>query len=96
VCPCSKSNKCIGWKIPFDEYIGAPTIEQLKKYVPESFTKPETIELTQDWIEDNESKTGWYGLGWCEPEDYVIDEILDSDKFGNPILARFIKTKCNA
>lgn len=48
----------------------------------------------QDWYETEHSKTGWEtNVGWYFKEgdfispDWEIKEILESDKFGNPILA---------
>ena len=52
-------------------------------------TYAEQIILTQEWIESEDSKTGWIGLGWNEPKDYEINEVLEYDKFYNPVLASF-------
>jgi len=54
---------------------------------------PEHIVLGQEWYEDLEEKTGWLGSGWNEPDGYELMEIIDSDKFGNPIQAIFKNQK---
>lgn len=51
--------------------------------------------VMQDWFESEESKTGWESEdGWWfkDTEDlisnqYEIVEILDFDKYGNPLIA---------
>lgn len=49
--------------------------------------------VIQDWFECEDSKTGWDSHGWEFKDldgyydtDWNIVEILDSDKYGNPIL----------
>ena len=54
------------------------------------------IILVQQWEEDSESLTGWSSWGWFyengnifDEVGYEIDEVLESDKFGNILKARF-------
>lgn len=49
--------------------------------------------VKQDWYETDVTKTGWDSFGWTfnddnlpMPENWIITEYIDSDKFGNPIL----------
>jgi len=48
------------------------------------------IVLTQEWTEDEDEKTGWYGSGWYEPDGYVLEEVIEHDKHYNPVKAIFI------
>jgi hypothetical protein len=59
-------------------------------------TTTKRIVAIQEWYEEFESKTGWASYGWTRrdgtplhPElyDMEVEEILDSDKYGNPIKA---------
>lgn len=50
--------------------------------------------VRQEWYETEYSKTGWDGYGWyfdggeyMDETDWTIIEYIDSDKFGNPIIA---------
>ncbi len=49
--------------------------------------------VTQDWYETEFSKTGWASHGWRFDDGkemgpgWTIDEQIDIDKFGNPLLA---------
>lgn len=51
--------------------------------------------VIQDWYETEYTKTGWDNHEWqfkddrnvINPQEWVIISHLDSDKFGNPILA---------
>jgi hypothetical protein len=49
------------------------------------------IILTQEWYEDSEERTGWVSSGWDEPDGYVLERVLDSDKYGHPIKAVFVR-----
>jgi len=54
----------------------------------------ETITGYQEWYEDTDSKTGWWGTGWFDKkgkslEDYELVEYTESDKHYNPIEATF-------
>lgn len=49
--------------------------------------------VIQDWYETELNKTGWDSHGWIFRDDYQglftgwkIVEILDNDKYGNPVL----------
>jgi len=48
------------------------------------------IVLTQDWVEDTHEKTGWCGSGWDEPDGYELEEVIEQDKFYNPVKAIFV------
>ena len=48
-----------------------------------------SIILTQTWIEDEEDKNGWVGSGWNEPNGYVLDDVIEEDKYYNSTKAIF-------
>lgn len=52
----------------------------------------------QDWYETGTTKTGWESHGWHfledglpVGEDWEIEEVLENDKYYNPVLALFTK-----
>jgi len=51
------------------------------------------IILEQDWFEDVEDKTGWFSTEWNEPENYSLQEIIETDKWGHPTKAIFSHDK---
>lgn len=59
--------------------------------------KPHQEIATREWIEDYNSKTGWIDSGWkfedgnSPLEEYWNEEIIDWDKYGNPIKAIFTR-----
>lgn len=48
------------------------------------------IVLEQEWEESTDDKTGWSGSGWNEPEGYELEEVVDYDKYNNPLKAIFV------
>jgi hypothetical protein len=61
-----------------------------------AFNIPPRVWCTQDWEEDDTSKTGFSSMGWFIEDGYPFDEIgyeleevIETDKHGNPIKAWF-------
>lgn len=53
--------------------------------------------VTKEWIEDEESKTGWRELDWIDENGEIIDPseieitVTDINKYSNPIEGYYIK-----
>jgi hypothetical protein len=91
---------CDGKNTPVEDYLKSDFNKQALEADKElqrvcSDIKTQIREVYQEWIEDENEKTGWSGLGWqfkdddefMEERKWTIIEHLDSDKYYNPILA---------
>lgn len=86
--------------LPKDSVIGWISLEEdWFNYLEEKLFENSKINCHQEW---QENEKGFESLGWIDDKTgkfidlenvhYQIDEILDRDKFGNPIKAILIKS----
>ena len=79
-----------------NEYQDNTSYNDIAESVIRKLTNQEFIVGYQEWYEDQDSKTGWSGLGWFDDgnnslEGHQLVKYIENDKHYNPIEAIFKK-----